>query len=341
MSNHENHHEHDHPLGPPTLIDRRAFLVAGGFGFGALFLAACAGKVPVVPSPAGTPSTATSAAVSTDALPGFAEFASTVTTTLSDGIWLIESDGMPSHPMMTGIKSWQQQVPVPQPYSGSNAWRIPAQPQLAQQPISARTSLYRGAIALAVNGVPIFNALNNRGDDAYLAGELDNWGGHSGRADDYHYHIAPLHLSEQVGAGKPIAYALDGYAIYGTTEPDGAPVASLDEYNGHDLGSGYHYHGTTTYPYINGGLRGVVQVVGDQIDPQPMLRPFRPAGEPLRGATITSFTTKSAGQYALTYSLDGGVGSVDYTVNDSTITFTYTDPSGSTRQENYTRQSAN
>ena len=46
-----------------------------------------------------------------------------------------------------------------------------------------------GAIALAVNGMPIFNALNNRGDDAYLAGELDDWGGHAGRADDYHYHM--------------------------------------------------------------------------------------------------------------------------------------------------------
>jgi hypothetical protein len=40
-----------------------------------------------------------------------------------------------------------------------------------------------------------------------------NRGGHSGKADDYHYHIAPLHLQALIGADKPIAYALDGYAI--------------------------------------------------------------------------------------------------------------------------------
>ena len=110
----------------------------------------------------------------------------------TSGSW--RSNGMPSHNMMVGITSWQQQVPVPQPYTGANAWQIPAAPTLAATPISAKTALYRGAIALAVNGVPIFNALNNRGDDAYLAGELDEWGGHAGRADDYHYHVAPLHL---------------------------------------------------------------------------------------------------------------------------------------------------
>jgi len=338
MNTHDNHrdNDHDHPLVPAAHIDRRTLLRVGGLGFGALLLAACAPKIASNSSASSSSSPRTSAATA-DTLPGFAEFAATVTTTLSDGVWIIESDGMPSHSMMTGIKSWQQQVPVPQPYSGANAWQIPSQPQLAEHPISARTSLYTGAIALAVNGVPIFNALNNRGDDAYLAGELDNWGGHSGRADDYHYHVAPLHLSERLGVDKPIAYALDGFAIYGTAEPDGSVVAELDEYNGHDLGSGYHYHGTTTYPYINGGLRGVVHVTGDQIEPQPALHPFRPPGEPLRGASITSFTTNAPGKYELTYSLNGGVGAVAYALSGSAVTFTYTDPSGTTRQENYTR----
>ena len=95
-----------------------------------------------------------------------------------------------------------------------------------------------------MNGVPIFNALNNRGDDAYLYGELDEFGGHAGRADDYHYHTAPLHLSELVGIDKPIAYALDGFPIYGLTEPDGTAVTDLDEFNGHFAADGsYHYHG--------------------------------------------------------------------------------------------------
>jgi len=330
-----SHHQHDHPLGPPRLIDRRTLLRVGGIGFGAPLLAACAPKTPT--TTVGSTTATTSTAPATTTLPGFAAFAATVTTTLADGVWMIECDGMPEHEMMTGITSWQQQVPVAQPYTGANAWRIPSRPQLADQPISARTSLYRGAIALAVNGVPIFNALNNRGDNAFLAGELDSWGGHAGRADDYHYHVAPLHLSERVGAGKPIAYALDGFAIYGITEPDGSNVTGLDELNGHDLGTGYHYHGTTTYPYINGGLRVMVSVAGDQIDPQPVTRPFRPDGQPLRGATISSFTSSTSGKYALSYSLDGGVGHVDYALNSLSLTFTYTEPSGATRSETYTR----
>lgn len=44
--------------------------------------------------------------------------------------------------------------------------------ELTEEPVSARTGLFRGAIAIAVSGVPIFNALNNRGDDAFLVGEL-------------------------------------------------------------------------------------------------------------------------------------------------------------------------
>lgn len=158
-------------------------LVACGGGSGA-----AAGGTSATPTgsgtvPANNPAQMTAA---------FAPFSSHVTTHFDSQWFYVESDGMPDHSMMTGITSWQQQVPTPQPYTGANAWQIPLQPVLASSPISAKTALYTGAIALAVNGVPIFNALNNRGDDAYLYGELDQWGGHAGRADDYHYHIAPL-----------------------------------------------------------------------------------------------------------------------------------------------------
>ena len=39
---------------------------------------------------------------------------------------------------------------------------------IAKNPISAKTNLFRGAIALAVNGIAIFNALNNRGVETSL-----------------------------------------------------------------------------------------------------------------------------------------------------------------------------
>ena len=75
-----------------------------------------------------------------------------------------------------------------------------------------------------------------------LIGELDEWGGHCGRADDYHHHTAPLHLSKTVGGTTPIAYALDGYPLYGSLRPNGKPVAKLDDYNGHTYKGKYHDH---------------------------------------------------------------------------------------------------
>jgi hypothetical protein len=251
---------------------------------------------------------------------------------------IVESTGIPEHQMMVGITNWQQQVPLPQPFTGTNAWHIPLKGVLADSPISAKTALFRGAIALAINGVPIFNALNNRGEDSFLIGELDQWGGHCGRADDYHYHAAPLHLGKVGGAATPIAIALDGFPVYGLTEPDGSPVRALDHYNGHtDATDTYHYHSTLTYPYINGGMRGKVQVVGDQVDPQPSLKPIRPAGQPLRGASITSFTVTGTNAYRVEYAVSGATYRIDYAPAASGYTFTFTDPSGAVRTETYAR----
>jgi hypothetical protein len=249
----------------------------------------------------------------------------------------VESDGLADHTMMTGIRSWQQQVPLPADYTGGNAWTIPLAPRLADQPVSARTGLFRGAIALAVNGVPIFNALNNRGEDALLAGELDEFGGHAGRADDYHYHTAPLFLSSTVGATRPIAVALDGFPLYGSVEPDGTSMRALDDYNGHPDGDGgYHYHGTRSYPYINGGMKGVVRVT-DQVEPQPALRPVRPAGAPLTGATITRYISTGVSSWTLEYQIAGRTYRVDYRIQGSQAIFVFTDPSGVTRTEVYSR----
>lgn len=251
----------------------------------------------------------------------------------------VESDGLPDHSMMIGIRAWQQQVPLPQPYTGSNAWQIPLKPVFAEQPISAKNALYRGAIALAVNGVPIFNALNNRGEDAFTIGELDQWGGHCGRADDYHYHAAPLHIQQKVGNKQPIAYALDGFPLYGLTEPDGKPARTLDEFNGHaDSADTYHYHSTKTYPYINGGMRGVVAVRDDQVDPQPRAAPVRELLQPLRGASITDFKTVEPNHWQLKYQLRGQTNEVNYRLSeDGKAEFTFIDGDGNRTTETYQR----
>ena len=278
------------------------------------------------------------AASSSSNLPGFSAFSKNVKITKGAKYYLVESSGIPGHTMMVGIKSWQQQIPTVQPYTGANAWSIPIKPVISKSPMSAKGNFLKGAIALAVNGIPIFNALNNRGDDALLSGELDDWGGHCGRADDYHYHVAPLHLQDIVGKKVPIAYALDGFPIYGETEIDGKAVTGLDSLNGHfDAKKNYHYHGTKTFPYINGGFKGVVAQVDSQVDPQAHTRPFRPAGDPLNGAVITRCIQVGANSFDLTYSLGGADYHVKYTATLSKVDVMFINPDGSSRSESYVR----
>lgn len=107
----------------------------------------------------------------------FDRFSDKVNVRFDRDFLFVESKGMPDHPMMIGITAWQQQVPLPQSYTGDNAWRIPLNPVPAKNAISAKSHFFRGAIALAVNGVPIFNSIkNHEKTDTLLAGELDQWG---------------------------------------------------------------------------------------------------------------------------------------------------------------------
>jgi YHYH protein len=296
-------------------------------------------KAPTATLPATTTTAAPSGSTtgsSSGAVDPWTLYPKTVKATRSSTELVVESTGLPEHLMMIGITNWQQQFPLPQAYTGTNAWRIPLKGVLSDAPISAKTGLFRGAIALAINGVPIFNALNNRGEDAFLIGELDQWGGHCGRADDYHYHAAPLHLIAGASPSTPLAVGLDGFPIYGLTEPDGSPVRALDAFNGHaDDKDGYHYHATLTYPYINGGMRGKVSVVEGQVDPQPSAKPVRPAGQPLRGASITAFSQTGPKAWRLQYKLGGATYQVDYAIEGTGYKFVFTDPAGTVRTEAY------
>jgi len=106
----------------------------------------------------------------------FADYKPGLETRFDASYYYVASTGIPEHNMMVGITSWQQQVPIPQSYTGSNSWSIPLQPSYAATPLSTKSNFMKGAVAIAVNGIPIFNALNNRGEDAYLIGELDKLG---------------------------------------------------------------------------------------------------------------------------------------------------------------------
>ncbi len=290
-----------------------------------------------------TPSTITKNDPSTMAA-AFVPYKAYLTTRYDANYFYIDSPlGLPAHNMMVGITNWQQQVPIPQPYTGSNAWSIPLTSEVATVQLSAKSNFMKGAMAVAVNGIPIFNALNNRGEDSYLIGELDNWGGHCGKADDYHYHIPPMHLSATSGT-MPIAYALDGYPVYGSTEADGSAMTALDDFHGHSASDGsYHYHATTTYPYMIATMRGKVTLdpsttaPENQIIPQASTKPIRPATSPLNGAKIVNFSATSTTSYKLEYQINSASGFISYSWDATKYTFTFTDTSGSTTTETYTK----
>jgi phosphatidylethanolamine-binding protein (PEBP) family uncharacterized protein len=270
----------------------------------------------------------------------FEAFAPKVSLRWDEKFLFVESNGIPAHNMMVGITAWQQQVPLPQNYTGANAWQIPLTPVPAKEPRTIKNNFLRGAIALAVNGIPIFNPQNNRGEVSQEIGELDEWGGHCGRADDYHYHAAPLHLQSVVGKGMPIAFALDGYAIYGLTEPDGTAPAGLDAFNGHTTQAlGYHYHASKKYPYVNGGFHGEVTEAGGQVDPQPRANPVREALRALRGAKIMGFESTGANSYKLSYTVDGDKRAVLYSINaDGTYLFEFQNGNAGSTKQTYTKR---
>ena len=288
-------------------------LRSGAFGLGAALLAACGSSncLDCDSTPAATDDDAierhrhkrsarstlvvpTDVVATTEAsgepvLAGFDAFADTVKAFTSGDVWLVECNGIPAHQMMVGITNWQQQVPVAQNYTGTNAWQFPITPN------SPRNRSRRApGCSVAQSRLPSTGSRSSmRSTTAATtrSSSANSTTSAATAAEPTTTTTTPRHSTwkRPSAQGNPIAYALDGFAIYGSVEPDGSPLGELDEYNGHIGSDGvYHYHGTTTYPYINGGLVGVVQA-DDQVEPQPMTRAFRPAGDPLPGAIITGF----------------------------------------------------
>jgi len=265
----------------------------------------------------------------------FAPFKPKVHTFWDATYFYVESKGIPDHQMMTGITGWQQQVPIPQCYIGSNAWPIPLNPVIADVPVPVNPQHFlRGAVAVAANGVAIFNPYTNTGVDALLDGQLDIYGGHCGRADDYHYHTAPLQLDSISSDILPIAFALDGFAVYASHEPDGSPMQPLDANHGHYGTNGvYHYHGTTAAPYMIGNMVGKVTEDNTlQIIPQAKANPVRPSLTPLNGAVITDCQPNATNNgYILTYTKGGQTYKVDYSwTPNGQYTFNFIAPTGTT-----------
>lgn len=260
-----------------------------------------------------------------------AGFSGQVRVDCEDGQAIITSDTYPEHTLMTGIVGTNEQVPVPADYAAP----IPLQPVLGDTPLTRDA-----ALAVAVNGVPIFDYTGGgemSQDDLYhhqtqhdtlLTQQLDICGGHAGRGDDYHYHVTPTCMIDQMANAGPdaiIGWAFDGFPIYGDTNPDGTPIAAgaLDVCNGQaDDVFGYRYHTSAEAPYIVQCLMGAV---ADQRD-LPRVAPLGPAGggpgldpgvPPRGGVDDLVFTQDVDGTRSMDYTYEGDMYYMRYAPTDT------------------------
>lgn len=141
---------------------------------------------------------------------------------------------------------------------------LPASPKVAASP----SCLPMGMIGIAVNGVAIFNALDDSHRDAVAHETQDACEGHPQRRGIYHYHSIPPCLAGKTAKSQRalVGYALDGFPILGPRGESGKLLtnADLDACHGH-VGwitlhgkrvRVYHYHATLEYPYTLGCFRG-------------------------------------------------------------------------------------
>ena len=244
----------------------------------------------------------------------------------------ISSNSLPTHAMMNGITASNLQVPLAQNFLGANGWKIPLSPSIA----ASTTSAVDGPIGVAVNGVLIFNPCKQGGcqnGDTKVLGELDACNGHAGRADDYHYHAAPVCLMQGRAANywdtHPVGWALDGFAIFGYNDASGQ-VASRDGTCGGNTSSvsngpqGYSYHVTDASPYVLACFRGTPSP--DLANQSSKFSPLRqPPVQPFKVSNMSLTTDANDGYQVLQFS-----SAVTFTTNE-TGTDSYVNPPGTYR----------
>ncbi len=139
---------------------------------------------------------------------------------------------------------------------------LPANPQMA----SAPSCVPMGMIGVALNGVAIYNALDDAGRDAVAHEVQDLCSGHPQMRGEYHYHGPSPCLPGETEPETLIGYALDGFGIYSMYDAGGRELtdADLDACHGRvssvawdgEIVSLYHYVLTREYPYTVGCFRG-------------------------------------------------------------------------------------
>ena len=158
-------------------------------------------------------------------------------------------------------------------------YELPADPTIAVNP----ACVPMGAVGYALNGVAIYNALDDSGRDAVAHEVQDSCSGHPQSAGEYHYHGPSACMPNIDKDNALVGYALDGFGIYSMYDANGKEYTNSELDACHGITSNvlwdgrmvnmYHYVMTREYPYTIGCFRGTpVRVPHRGMRPPPRLR---------------------------------------------------------------------
>lgn len=239
-----------------------------------VLILACSSPATPTATSTSTSSTTTSGSIAANAPAMYQRFlSSAVTITVEGTTVVLKSNAVPDHKSpYWGVSHALYEAPHAGMIANPNlivsqtlSLRVPSSPAIA----SATSDTPMGPIGMAVNGVPLFNQY--AAGRSPLSGEIisfDRYNGHPQQSGQYHYHMEPFWLTTSSGASSLIGVLLDGFPVYGPKDPDGSTPSNLDSCNGHtrataDVATGiYHYHATTTVPYLSGCYKGTSGSVG-------------------------------------------------------------------------------
>lgn len=227
---------------------------------------ACASPTAPVAATATATGTTVTPGTSTGVPAWYAKFGTAVNVSVEGSDVVLRSTGVPDH----ASPYWGSGHALYEaPHAGMqvNPNRIATQSLVLRVPMiperATPSDTPMGPMGIAVNGVALFNQ--------YAAGRspltseilsFDRYNGHPQQSGQYHYHLEPLWLTSRDGMTALIGVLLDGYPVYGPKDADGSAPTGLDSCNGHthatpEFADGtYHYHVTTTVPYISGCYAG-------------------------------------------------------------------------------------
>lgn len=188
---------------------------------------------------------------------------------LSGSQRIISGNGLPINniptgefPIRAGSTAYQYDRNPNSIKSQSVYYSVPANPTIAASP----SCVPMGQIGYMLDGVAVYNALDDGGRDAAAHEVQDKCDGHPQKQGVYHYHSMSDCIKDADKNNTLVGYALDGFGIFSDRDANGTQYRSSDLDECHGITSKimwdgkevsmYHYVLTPDYPYTIGCFRG-------------------------------------------------------------------------------------